>query len=92
MSTSGQGRGKESTEEGEGDKVVGAPKEQFDVRVFEESPPEDAPENEFQHSNWFIDRKWRMVIDPPPGRKSGKTKAFVQDQRTSGQKNSWERR
>ncbi len=79
MTSSGQSRdkGKESTEEAEGDKGGGPPKDAWDISAFEESPPDDAQESEFQHCNWFIDVNWRMIINPPPGRQSGKTKAFV---------------
>ena len=48
----------------------------LDVKAYEESPPKDAGPKEFRYSQWFIDEKWR-VVEPRPGRKSGKTKAFV---------------
>ncbi len=48
-----------------------------DVKAYEESPPHDAGAKEFRYSQWFIDEKWRVIAEPPLGRKSGKTKAFV---------------
>lgn len=53
------------------------PKRIIDSRLYEESPPEDCGAKEFQHCEWFIDANWKVVISPPPGRKSGKTKAYV---------------
>ncbi len=48
-----------------------------DVKAYEESPPKDAGPNEFRYCQWFIDEKWRVIVEPPAGRKSGKTKGFV---------------
>ena len=50
---------------------------EFDIKVFEESPPRDADPKEFRYTRWFIDDRWRVIAEPPPGRKSGKTKAYV---------------
>ncbi len=48
-----------------------------DVKAYEEAPPKEAGPSEFRYCQWFIDEKWRVVVEPPAGRKSGKTKAFV---------------
>ena len=58
--------------------VGGGPsKHGTEVRAFEESPPHDATAKEFLNCHWFIDEKWRAIISPPPGRRTGKTKAYV---------------
>lgn len=49
----------------------------IDVKAYEESPPHDATAKEFRFSHWFIDENWRVIVEPPAGRRSGKTKAFV---------------
>ncbi len=76
MSTAGE-EGEEK--EGTGSDRGGTPprEKEFDIKVFEESPPHDAEPKEFRYTKWFIDNRWRVIAEPPPGRKSGKTKAFV---------------
>jgi hypothetical protein len=51
--------------------------ESEELRELEESPPEDATPKDYQHCSWFIDNGWRVVIDPPAGRKGGKMRAYV---------------
>ena len=47
------------------------------AHLYEESPPPDMGKSDFLNSGWFIDAKWRLIIEPPKGRKGGKLKAFV---------------
>jgi len=78
--TTGEKQPRQHLSEEETEREIGGggpSKARADMRAFEESPPQDATAKEFMNCAWFIDEKWRTIISPPPGRRTGKTKAFV---------------
>jgi len=46
-------------------------------RIYEAEPTADMSSKEFQYCCWFLDDKWRMIVEPPQGRRGGKTRGYV---------------